>query len=282
MKIRFGPSGNSASFYDQGYTSTKQAPQWLYEMGLDAFEYSFGKGVRITEQTAREIGVPMAEYDIALSIHAPYYINLATPEVDKAKNNVRFLLESARAASWMGAKKIILHPGSCGGRDRREALKYAMERTKTAMAVLIDNGYGGMALCPETMGKGNQLGLLEEILEICLLDEKLIPCIDFGHLHARGIGSLKSEEDFADILDAVEKELGKKRLDNIHIHFSRVEYTDAGEKKHWDFKDTQFGPDFIHLASQIKARDMHPVVICESQTRMAEDALAMKKMYLEA
>ncbi len=279
MKIRFGPSGNSQSFYDQGYTSTKQAPKWLYEMGLDAFEYSFGKGVRISEPTANEIGSVMAEYGMALSLHAPYYINFATLEEDKEKNNYRYILESARAAKWMGAARIIFHPGSASGQDREQTVKLAIERIGIALAKMEDGGYGDIAICPETMGKPSQLGSLDETMEICESHEKLIPCIDFGHLHARDHGAMKSEADYSNILDTMEKRLGRERISNFHIHFSRIQYTDAGEKRHMNFIDEGYGPDFEPLARQLKNRGLCPTVICESSGNMAEDAMQMKKIY---
>jgi deoxyribonuclease IV len=281
MGIRFGPSGNSKSFYDAGYTSTTQAPLWLYEMGLDAFEYSFGKGVRITEPSAAGIGKAMAEYGLALSIHAPYYINLGTAEAEKAANNLRYIIQTAQAASWMGAGRVILHPGSCTGQERDAVIRTVHGRVREMLTLLSDEGFGALTICPETMGKGSQIGSLDEIMRICEIDAALVPCIDFGHLHARGLGALNTEEDFSDVLDTIERELGKERLDKIHIHFSRIEFTGAGEKKHWDLKDVQYGPEFSLLARQLKSRQMSPIVISESQNDMAEDALAMKKIYLQ-
>lgn len=281
MKIRFGPSGNSQSFYDQGYTSTKQAPQWLYEMGLDAFEYSFGKGVRITEPTATEIGAVMAEYGLSMSLHAPYYINFATLEEEKEKNNYRYVLETAKAAKWMGAGRIIFHPGSPTGHDRGQAIKLTIERIGTALQKMDDSGFGNITLCPETMGKPSQLGSLDEIISICESYESIIPCIDFGHLHARDRGAMNTEEDFSKILDIMEKRLGKQRIQNFHIHFSRIQYTDAGEKRHMNFIDVEYGPNFEPLANQLKKRSLTPVVICESSGNMAEDALEMKKIYTQ-
>lgn len=282
MEIKFGPSGNSLSFYDQGYTSTKQAPKWLYEMGLDAFEYSFGKGVRINENTAIDIGASMAEYGMAMSLHAPYYINFATMEEDKEKNNYRYLLESARAAKWMGAARIIFHPGSASGQERQEAVERTIERIKTALAKLDDSGFGSITICPETMGKASQIGSLDEIMSICETDGRILPCIDFGHLHARGAGALQTEDDFSDIIDVMEKRLGKDRIQNFHIHFSKIEYTGAGERRHKNFVDSGYGPDFEPLAKQLKSRGLTPIVICESSGNMAEDAREMKKIYAQA
>jgi deoxyribonuclease-4 len=129
------------------------------------------------------------------------------------------------------------------------------------------------------LGKQNQLGSLEEIIEICKIDDRLIPTVDFGHIHARGLGALNSTEDFIEVLDRIEKDLGYDRLKYLHCHFSRIEFTKGGEKKHWTMDDIQFGPEFEYLAKAIHIKQMEPVIICESKANMAEDALKMKKIY---
>lgn len=162
----------------------------------------------------------------------------------------------------------------------------AMDILKDDMKILIseiDNlGLGDITICPETMGKKNQLGNLKEILEICQLDERIIPTIDFGHLHARRQGSLNTEYDFARVLDAIEDRIGNYRAKNIHIHFSQIEYTASGERRHLTFEDEHYGPFFNNLAKQLAKRKMTAVVISESKGTMIKDALAMKNMYEKA
>ena len=140
-------------------------------------------------------------------------------------------------------------------------------------------GLGDIHICPETMGKINQLGTLEEVLELCTLDERMIPTIDFGHLHARGLGCLNEKEDFEKIFDIIENKLGSDRLKSFHSHFSRIEFTSGGEKKHWTYCDTQYGPEFDHIAELIYKKNLSPVIISESRGTMAEDALTLKKIY---
>lgn len=279
-RIRFGPAGNSDSFAEQGYKSSLQAPEYLSKMRLDAFEYQCGRGVRITSAMATNLGKKAAEHDIRLSLHAPYYISMSSTDEEKRVNSIGYILQSARAAHEMGADRIVVHTGSCGGISREKALTLAKETMRAAIRAVDEAGHGHVHICPEVMGKVGQLGTLDEVLELCQLDERLIPCIDFGHLNARTFGGLKSYDDFAAVLDAVHSQLGEERGRSFHIHFSRIEYTEkGGEKRHWTFADTQYGPDFEPLARLLAERELTPRIICESAGSQAEDAQSMRDMY---
>ncbi len=280
--IKFGPSGNSDSFYEQGYKTSSQMPSWLAAMGLEAYEYSCSKGVKVGEATAREIGLQAAENNIFLSIHAPYYINMSSEEAEKRENSKRYILETLQVARWMGARRIVVHTGSCSKITRAAALSQALVVLAETVELSDAAGFGDIHICPEVLGKQNQLGTVEEILEMCKVDERIIPTIDFGHVHARGLGSLNSEEDFAGVVDMIENYIGKERARRIHCHFSRIEFSKGGEKRHWNFSDKQFGPEFEHFAPVLVKRRMEPVIICESRGMMAEDAVALKKIYMEA
>jgi deoxyribonuclease-4 len=142
-----------------------------------------------------------------------------------------------------------------------------------------DNGLSDISICPEVLGKKNQLGTLDEILHMCELDESLIPTIDFAHIHARTGGELDSPETFEKVFDRIEAVLGRDRMKNIHIHFSRIEFTDGGEKRHRTLDEMEYGPEFRHLASILLRKAVEPVIICESRGVMAEDALKMKNIY---
>lgn len=279
--IYFGPSGNSDSFYTEGHKHTVEAFEWIAGMGLNAYEYSFGRGVRLKQETAQEIGKKAAEAEVVLSVHAPYYINLATVEPDKAEANVRYLAESAQAAVWMGARRVVFHAGSQGMLSKEEAFARAKLALEAVVDALKNEGLWEVELCPETMGRIKQIGDLEEVIELCGIDERIVPAIDFAHLHARGRGAINSEEDYARILDRLSDKLGGYRAKRFHVHFARIEYTAAGEKMHRTFADTQFGPDFRPLARLIAKRGLEPVLICESKGTMAEDAADMKRQYTE-
>jgi deoxyribonuclease-4 len=248
-------------------------------MGLDAYEYSCSRGIRLDEEAAKELGMEAWMYDIALSIHAPYYINPASQEKDKRDRSKKYILDSLQTARWMGATRVVFHLGACGKISRKLALDTAVKLFSECLVLAKQMDLGDVHLCPETMGKRNQLGTLDEVLSLCRLDESVIPTLDFGHMHALGLGSLKTRKDYETILNQVENELGYDRLKRVHIHFSRIEYTSAGEKKHRTLNETQYGPDFEPLAELIYKKSMSPVIICESQGTMAEDALKLRECY---
>ena len=277
--IRFGPAGNSDSFYAAGYTSTWQAPAWLRGMGLSAYEYPFGRGVRLSPEAAEKIAAQARAQDIAVSAHAPYFINLANPDPEKRENSYRYITESARLVNILGGDRVVVHVGAVMKLDWETALQNCRDGIKEAYRRLDDLGLSHIHLCPETMGKKSQIGNLDQTLDFCLLDQRLYSCIDFAHLHAITQGSLKGTEDFARVLDRMEEILGIDRARQTHIHFSTIEYTAAGEKRHRTFAEADYGPRFENLAPLLKARGYQPRVICESKGTMAEDALTMQKIY---
>ncbi len=282
MRIRFGPAGNSDSFYKAGHKSSLDMPRWLREMGLNAYEYQCVRGVHIKEDTARKLGEEARKNDVALSIHAPYYINLASTDPGIIEKTRKHFMDSLRVARWMDARPVVFHPGGRGGKNRAEALKIARRRLAELLDIAESEGLGDIPVAPETMGKASQLGNLDEVLELCETGNNVVPAIDFGHLHAAGAGALVSEEHFAAILDRVEDALGPGALKKLHIHFSPVEFTAAGERRHRTMVEEGYGPDFTQLARQIVKREMTPTIICESSGRQAEDALIFKRIFQEA
>jgi deoxyribonuclease-4 len=165
--------------------------------------------------------------------------------------------------------------------DRRRAFKNAADALKEIISDAREFIEKGIHLCPETMGKINQLGTMDEVLELCKLHESLIPTLDFGHINAMGQGSIKSCTDYMQIINSVRDALGEERTRYFHSHFSRIEYTNGGEKKHWTLKDIQYGPDFEPLAEVLVSQDLKPIIICESRGTMAEDAVKLKNIYDE-
>lgn len=255
-------------------------PEYIVRMGLDAYEYQCGRGVRISEEAAREFGQKAREYSVTLSLHSPYYISLSSIEKEKRDGSIEYILQSARAADAMGAQRVVVHSGSCSKISREEALELAKDTLKRAYQALDEQNLGHIHLCPETMGKVNQLGTLEEVLELCLIDERLIPCIDFGHLNARTFGRLNSFEAVKEVFDKMEDKLGTFRMRQFHSHFSKIEYTlKGGEKCHLTFADTIYGPQFEPVAEMIVRKNASPTIICESAGTQAEDALTMKQIY---
>ena len=280
MSALFGPAGNSDSFAKMGYKSNLDAPEYVSKMELDIYEYQCGRGVRVSENNAKVYKENAEKFGIKTSLHAPYFISLSSVEEEKRLKSVDYILQSAKAADMLGADRIIVHSGSCSKITREEALSLAKDTLKIARNALLENGLSHIHICPETMGKINQLGTLEEVLELCLVDESFIPCIDFGHLNARTFGGMNTKEDFENALNMVENKLGIDKLKFFHSHFSKIEYTEnGGEKKHLTFEDEIYGPNFEPLAELIAKKNLSPCFICESAGTQAEDALFMKKAY---
>ena len=280
MSAVFGPAGNADSF---PYKSSVDAPKWIAAQGLDVYEYQCGKGVNVREETAQKLGAAAREAGIALSLHAPYFINLANPDPESLQKTIGYIGSACEAADWMGAKRVVIHSGALMKRTRREAMEIAIPSLKAVIAACDGAGYGHIALCPETMGKINQLGDLDEVLELCTLDERLIPTVDFGHLYARTLGELEGHEACVKMLDRIQEVLGENRARTFHSHFSKIQFTpNGGEKMHLTFQQEDFGPDPAPLMAEVARRNWSPTFICESAGTQAEDALTMKRMYMEA
>ena len=279
---RFGPAGISDSFAAQGYKTSLDIPAYTAGMGLDAFEYQCGHGVRLAEGKARQMAALAAEKGIVFSVHAPYYISMSSLDEEKRLGSIRYLLQSAQLCRALGGRRIIFHPGSCGKQSRAAALDKALDTLRRGVEALDEAGYGDMTLCPETLGKIGQLGDLEEVLALCGVDRRIVPCIDFGHLNARTLGGIRSRADYAAILDRMGEALGDDRARTFHVHFSRIEFSAGGEKRHWTFADTQYGPEPDPLMELLAERRLAPVVICESAGTQAEDARTLGQIYRRA
>ena len=219
------------------------------------------------------------ENDIAVSVHAPYFINLSNPDPEKRERSFRDITDSARLVTHLGGDRVVIHVGAVMKLTREEAVQNCRKGLLEAYRRLDEMGLSQVHLCPETMGRPSQIGDLQETLDFCLLDERFIPCVDFAHLHALGQGALNGPEGFSAVLDEIENTLGQERARTIHVHFSTIEYGKNGEKRHRTFADENFGPRFEHLAPFLKARGYTPCIICECHGTMAEDATKMMEIY---
>ncbi len=275
----FGPGGNSQSFYEAGYKATVDAPAWLASLGLDAYEYEAGNGLSASDASLRAVGDAAERAGSAMSFHAPYFISLTTPEHEKREKSIGYIKSSLRAAKLLGARTIVVHMGGVAKMTREEGMQHSAE----ALYQLLDSTEDiGISIGLETMGKINQLGTLSEVLTLCTMDRRLAPVVDFGHLNARALGKeggLHTKDDYMRIFDEIACTLGDRAASNLHAHFSKIEYTGAGEKRHLTFLDRMFGPDFEPLMEAIYELGVSPTIICESAGTMAEDALAMKHYY---
>lgn len=278
-KALFGPAGNCEAFYAAGNKHTVQIFPWLQQQGLTAYEYQCGRGVRLSASSAAAMREEAQRCGITMSLHAPYFISLASAEEEKRENSIRYILDSARAVDLLGGNRIVVHPGGLGGRSREEATALATETLLRAQEALDAEGLSHIHICPEVMGKINQLGTLEEVLTFCCADERFIPCVDFGHLNSRTYGATNSREAFLNVVNAIGTALGEERRRSFHIHFSKIEYTGGGEKKHLTFEDTQFGPEPAPLMELLAQENLRPIVICESAGTQTADAATMSRLY---
>lgn len=278
-KAFFGPGGNSEAFRLSGFSSSVDAPAWLASIGLDAYEYEAGNGIAASASVLAAIGREAALHGIKTSFHTPYFISLSGVVTETRLKSIGYIRDSVAAAKLLGAKTVVVHCGSCAKITREEAMSLSAD---TILRTLDSVDFGDIKFGIETMGKKNQLGTLGEVIELCRLDKRLAPVVDFGHLNARDLGGVfRSKYDYLSVFERIGDALGSEYAQNLHCHFSKIEWTDKGEKKHLTFDDTTFGPDFEPFIQAIAEAKLTPTVICESAGTQSDDALKMKKYYGE-
>ena len=277
--IKFGPSGNCESFYAEGFSHTEEAAAFVKKRGLDCFEYSFGRGVRMSEDKAISIGEAFQAEGVEISAHAPYFINFANPDDEMAAKSYGYVLDTAKMLKLMGGKRVVFHPAAQGKASREEAVALTEDRLKILRDYIYLNNMQDMMFCPETMGKLAQIGTVEEVVRFCKVDPIYTPCVDFGHINAREQGSLVTVDDYKSRLEYMIAELGFERMEHFHVHFSKIMYSVKGEVKHLTFADTVYGPEFDPLAVALKALNLKPYIVSESAGMQVEEAEIMKKIY---
>lgn len=278
-EAKFGPAGNSESFAAEGHKKSEDAPAWLAARGLTAFEYQCGRGVHVGAETAQKIGAAAAANGIQMSVHAPYFINLSSEEHERVEKNIAYVLDTARAAAALGAQRMVVHCGGQGKLTRERAMRNTHENVRRILRALDEAHLTGCTVCLETMGKKSVLGSAEEVCELVAADDRLLPCVDFGHLNCRTGGGMRTRADVQRLFDRMENTIGIERTRVFHAHFSHIEYNDKGEVRHLTFADTVYGPDFLPVAQETAARGYAPTFICESAGTQAEDAAFMMELY---
>jgi len=275
-RTRFGPAGVPPMFRLLG-ASTFDTPRLLREEGLDAFEYQavrWGAKPQVKEADARKLGEEALKNDVRLSMHGSYFINLAGKKevVEASKQR---LLAAATAADWMGAYVMVFHTGFYGKFEKDYALKTCISALKEVSSQMKALGIKAK-LGPETMGRKFQVGTIDEIIAINREVENTQLVVDWGHLHALHQGTFKTIDDMRKIVEKVEMELGTQTLRSMHCHFSKIEFTHQGEKRHHTLDEKAYGPEFRMLAEVILDFGMHPTMICESPI-LDVDARKMKE-----
>ncbi len=267
-KIRFGTSGNPPNFFKSKFGKDRMlALDWIDSIGLNAYERMMTYGARMKEEDAIEFGKRAKELDIAISIHAAYYIVLTSEKKEVVKNSINEMKKTIKLAKLMNCKKIVFHPGFGDN----------VEKLIKNLKIIEKDKPKDIKILPETMGKKSQLGSLDQVLTICEKTD-CDPCIDFGHIHAREGGSLKTKEDIRRVLLKIEKRLGKRILKKLHCHYYPIEYTEKGEKVHRAVTEKEFYPKFKPFAELILEYNMCPTLISESKNSQDIGALEMKKI----
>lgn len=280
--IRFGPSGNSEKFYADGKKSSLEAPKWLFDMGLDAYEYSFSLGQFLSDEKCLLLKDEAQKYNIKISAHAPYYINFCNDSDQSKFNNRKFLLSSAHCIKLLGGNHVVFHTGAQMKMTREQALSNVEKNIKEFLEEYESSQeFDGVFLCPETMGKFSQVGNPTEVFKICTYSNRLIPTLDFGHINCIMQGALKTKQDYKDILNEGIDTLGKEKMQNCHIHFSKIKFNDKGEIAHQTLDDKDYGPDFEPMIDALIDLGLEPDIISESKGTQAIDAKKMQDYYLK-
>lgn len=244
----------------------------LRALGLSALELGWVRAVRVTEETCAAIKATAAEQDVAVSVHAPYFINLNADDEEWPKSRKR-LMDAAHYGNLAGATDIIFHPGSYFERPPAEVLKVAIPRLAACVEELRAAG-NPVILRPEMMGKSAMLGSADDTFEMGKAIEGVQPCIDFAHLHARpGDGSMNTYDEWAKMLEAYGNALGDTTLKTLSIHLSGIAYGPKGEKEHLPIAESDLDLDAILKA--LKAFNCGGRMLIESPA-MEDDAMLVK------
>lgn len=279
---RFGPAGMPPGFKALKQPVT-EVPEYLRNEGLDSFEYQmvrWGPKPQIRKEIAEELGKKAREQDIWLTAHGSYFVNLTSSNKETIEASKKRLLACVTGASWMGAHIVVFHPGSYAARPPKEVFETCARGMEEVVESMRSLGITKVHLAPEMMGKPSQFGTVEEVCALCERVDLTEPNVDWAHLHSRDGARFKTIDDVRKVMDQIEKRLGTKALKNLHCHYSHIEFTDKGERRHHNVDRTEYGPDFRFLAKLIVERDLDPVIACETPN-LDVDAQKLRDMVLE-
>lgn len=271
-QLLFGTAGAPLSSKKKG---SIDGIKRVRELGLDCMELEFVRGVRMKEETATNIRQTAEKENIALSVHAPYYINLNSAEEEKIEASIERIYQSARIGALCGASSIVFHPAYYQGQSSEKVMEKVTGLLEGLTSRLSNEGID-VVLRPETTGKATQFGSLEETLMMATAIEGVMPCIDFSHLHARSCGEYNTMEEFQSVLERVENTLGRDGLDNMHCHVSGIAYGEKGEKNHLVLQESDL--NYSDMMTAFREFHIKGLVICESPN-LEDDALLLKNTF---
>jgi deoxyribonuclease-4 len=271
-RLYFGPAGIPTTLKKGGVT---EGILEVKRLGLDAMEIEFVRSIFLNEKSAVEVKKLRDQVGIVLTVHAPYYINLNSQEEAKVKASVERIIRSAEIGYKAGAWSVCFHAGYYGNSDPEATYRKVKEGVQTVLKHLRENSIE-IWIRPEVLGKPSEFGSLEEVIRLSQELEGVLPVVDFAHLHARTVGGLKRYQDFASILEKIEKGLGRYALDNMHIHVSGIEYGEKGEKRHLNLAEADL--EYKLLIKAFREFNIKGVVISESPN-LEQDALLLKELF---
>lgn len=245
--------------------SSIEGVKTVSKLGLNAMEIEFVRGVKMSNETAKEVGKIAKELNIRLSIHAPYFINLSSSEKIKIEQSKKRILNSVEKAHLMHADVVVFHPAYYGKLSSKETLEMVIDACGDIIDSMRSKKIKDIRLGLETTGKHSQFGTLDEIIEIHKELKTCVPAVDFAHIFARGGGRI----DYGEILE----KLKRLKLKDYHTHFSNIHFTDKGERWHLVLDKK---PPFEPLAKEVLKRKMNITIISESPI-LEQDSLKMKK-----
>jgi deoxyribonuclease-4 len=271
-KLLFGTAGTPKSSKKR---SSLGGIKRVKELGLDCMELEFVRGVKMGETTAKEVQTAADKINVALSVHAPYYINLNSAEPEKIDASIERIYKAAKIGHLCGARNIVFHP-AYNHKDDSDTVFQRVKTLMTKLSTRLEDESINVILRPETTGKPSQFGDLEETIKLASEIENVLPCIDFSHLYARSCGEKNCYEDFASALGKIEEELGRYALDDMHMHISGIEYGPKGEKNHLNLEVSDM--DYTSILQALKDFKVKGLVICESPDNEG-DALLLKNTF---
>jgi deoxyribonuclease-4 len=270
MNLLFGTAGIPNSSKNDTFSGLLK----LKELNLDCMELEFVHGVKISETTAQKIDIFSKRNNIALSCHAPYYINLNSLDKEKIEASINRIVKTVEICHICKAKNVVIHPGYYHNMDKLQVYKNIKDALKKTLDLI--ESYD-VILRIETMGKISQFGSLEEVLNLSQdLGPKVMPCVDFAHIHARTNGKINTYNEFCQVIDNIQNKLGKNGIKNMHIHISGIKYSKNGEIHHLNLKESDF--NYIEFIKAMKDLEVEGMIICESPN-LEEDAIMLKKLY---
>ena len=273
-RVLFGPAG----YPSEARGNVKRVFRILSDVGVDALEYAAVHGLKTKEDKAKEIGMLAEETGISMSLHAAYYISLASKTPRIRESSKERLVKALRFAPWMGVKRVVFHPGYLGGLGKdeahiviRDALREVWEKAGGHKRDIF--------LAPEIAGKLSAYGSVDQIIKLCQDVDGCIPTIDWAHLYARSQGEVNDKQSYLKVLTQFEDELGDLFLDNMHFHISGITFTEKGEAAHRPLGQ-EWGPDILPLVEVVIECGYKPTFISES-TNPLEGALYAKFLFDE-